>query len=65
MEEQLSAIPLLQRIKIIRKGEEKFGAEVGSIFVEFGDKKSASIALENLKGRLYDGRYLQVCFIDE
>jgi len=35
MEEELEQIPLLKRIKIVRNGEERLGAEVGAIFVEF------------------------------
>ncbi len=35
MEEELEKIPFLKRIKIIRNGEEKLGAEVGTVFVEF------------------------------
>ena len=56
MDEEFQKIPHLKRIKVVRTGEEKLGAEVGSIFVEFRDKKSAEIALKNIKGRIYDGR---------
>lgn len=41
MENELNAIPHMERIKIVRNGEERLGAEVGSIFVEFAHKKSA------------------------
>jgi len=41
MEDELTVIPHLKRIKIVRNGEERLGAEVGSIFVEFAHKKSA------------------------
>jgi len=41
MDDELQPIPLLKRIKIVRNGEERLGAEVGSIFVEFSEKKSA------------------------
>mmetsp|Transcript_9318 Transcript_9318/g.14094 ORF Transcript_9318/g.14094 Transcript_9318/m.14094 type:complete len:242 (-) Transcript_9318:36-761(-) len=65
MELELSAIPLLNRIKIVRAGEERFGAEVGSVFVEFSNEKSAQLALEKLRGRVYDHRPIHVCFIEE
>ena len=65
MEEEFNKIPYLKRIKIIRNGEEKLGAEVGSVFVEFRDKKSAEVALKKMKGRIYDGREIKACFIDE
>lgn len=41
------------------------GAEVGSVFVEFRDKKSAEIGLKLLKGRIYDGKEIKACFVDE
>jgi len=65
MDDELQQIPYLKRIKIVRNGEERLGAEVGSIFVEFGEKKSAQIAVDKLKGRVYDGNRINVCFIEE
>lgn len=65
MEDEFIKIPHLKRIKIIRNGEEKLGAEAGSVFVEFRDKKSAEIALKKMKGRIYDGREIKVTFVDE
>ena len=65
MEDELSEIPHFKRIKVIRNGEERLGAEVGSIFAEFNDKKSSQVALNLLKGRIYDGRKIHACFIDE
>lgn len=41
MEDELAPIPHFKRIKIVRNGEERLGAEVGCIFAEFLDKKSA------------------------
>ena len=65
MEAEFEKVPHLKRIKIIRNGEERLGAEVGSIFIEFRDKKSAELGLKIMKGRIYDGRELKVSFIDE
>jgi RNA recognition motif-containing protein len=65
MEDEFLKIPHLKRIKIIRNGEERLGAEVGSVFVEFRDKKSAEAALKKIKGRIYDGREIKVTYIDE
>jgi hypothetical protein len=65
MEDELAPIPHFKRIKIVRNGEERLGAEVGSIFAEFLDKRSAQTALDKLKGRIYDGQKIHVCFIDE
>jgi hypothetical protein len=49
----------------VRNGEERLGAEVGSVFVEFRDKKSAELGLKMIKGRIYDGREIKCCFVDE
>ena len=56
MEGEFGKIPHLQRIKIVRNNEEKLGCEVGSVFVEFRDKRSAELGIKLLKGRIYDGR---------
>ncbi len=65
MEEEFRKIPHLKRIKIVRNGEEKLGAEVGSVFVEFLDRKSAEMALKKIKGRIYDGKELKGTYVDE
>ena len=65
MDDEFSKIPHLKRIRIVRNGEERLGAEVGSVFVEFRDKKSSELALKNIKGRIYDGREIKACFVDE
>ena len=65
MENEFSKVPHLKRIRIVRNGEERLGAEVGSVFVEFRDKKSAELALKKIKGRIYDGLEIKVTFIDE
>lgn len=62
---EFSKIPHLQRVKVIRNGEEKLGAEVGCVFVEFRDKKSAEMGIKAMKGRIYDGREIHVTFVDE
>lgn len=54
-----------KRIKVVRNGEERLGAEVGSIFCEFKDKKDAQQIVNKLKDRIYDGKTLGVSFIDE
>ena len=41
MLDELKSISGLKRLKIVRNGEERLGAEVGSVFVEFYDKKGA------------------------
>ena len=41
MHDELKTIPGMKRLKIVRNGEERIGAEVGSVFAEFFDKKAA------------------------
>lgn len=65
MEVEFSKIPLLKRIKVVRGSEEKLGAERGSVFVEFRDKKSAEMGLKLIKKRVYDGREVKCVYIDE
>lgn len=65
MEAEFSKVPHLKRIKIIRNNEERLGAETGCVFVEFRDKRSAEQGLNLLKGRVYDGRDIKCCYVDE
>ena len=79
MEEEMIKYGQPKRIKIIRNGEEVIGGkcfskepyfnhfigEIGSIFVEFETEKEATEAKDGLKGRIYDGREINVIFIDE
>eukprot|EP00349_Pseudokeronopsis_sp_Brazil_P008708 CAMPEP_0202969166 /NCGR_PEP_ID=MMETSP1396-20130829/14800_1 /ASSEMBLY_ACC=CAM_ASM_000872 /TAXON_ID= /ORGANISM="Pseudokeronopsis sp., Strain Brazil" /LENGTH=122 /DNA_ID=CAMNT_0049696385 /DNA_START=1137 /DNA_END=1502 /DNA_ORIENTATION=- len=65
LEEQLHRVPHLKNIRVVRNGEEQLGAEVGSIFVEFRDKRGAEMAVKLFKGRVYDGREIKACYIDE
>lgn len=41
MLDEMKPIPGMKRLKIVRNGEERLGAEVGSVFVEFSEKKAA------------------------
>jgi len=63
MEEELVKHGDLERIKIIRNGEEMVGAEVGSVFAVFPNEKEAESAMRALRGRIYDGREIKVIFI--
>ena len=65
MEEELTKIGNLERLKIIRNGEERVGCEVGSVFVEFRDRKSAESAVRNIAGRVYDGSEIKIIYVDE
>ena len=64
-EAEMQDIGQLRNVKVVRNGEEKLGAEVGSIFLEFKDVKGASLAVKRIKGRIYDGSEIKTAFIDE
>ena len=64
-EAQLQNIWQLRNIKVIRSGEQRLGAEVGSIFVEFKDVKGAQLGLKQVKGRIYDGFEVKCIYVDE
>ena len=64
-EAEMQNIGQLRSIKVIRNGEEKLGAEVGSIFVEFKDVKGAQLGMKQVKGRIYDGSEIKCVYIDE
>ena len=64
-EAQLQNIGQLRNIKVVRTGEQKLGAEVGSIFVEFKDVKGAQLGLKQVKGRIYDGFEVKCIYIPE
>ena len=65
MEEELTRIGNLERLKIIRNGEERIGCEVGSVFVEFRERKSAENAVRTISGRVYDGNEIKIIYVDE
>lgn len=65
MEEEFSRGYHLKKIRIIRSNEERLGAEVGAVFVEFLDKSSAATAIKKMKGRVYDGREVKATYVDE
>lgn len=64
-EGEMQNIGQLRSIKVIKNGEEKLGAEVGSIFVEFKDPRGAQLGMKQVKGRIYDGFEVKCMFIDE
>lgn len=64
-EAEMQHIGQLRNLKVIRNGEERLGAEVGSIFVEFRDIKGAKEGMNKVKGRIYDGFEVKCVFVDE
>ena len=64
-EAEMQNIGQMRSIKVIRSGEERLGAEVGSIFCEFKDVKGAQLGMKQVKGRIYDGSEIKSVFIEE
>lgn len=64
-EAEMQHIGQLRTIRVVRSGEERLGAEVGSIFVEFKDIRGAQLGMKKVKGRIYDGSEIKCVFIDE
>lgn len=64
-EGEMQNIGQLRGIKVIRNGEEKLGAEVGSIFVEFKDQRGSQLGMKQVRGRIYDGFEVKCVFIEE
>ena len=50
-------------IRMVMPGKEQLGADVGSIFVEYEDEKSAERATEELKERRYDTKLLHLAYV--
>jgi hypothetical protein len=50
---------------IIKPKLEKIGAEVGSVFVEFEDPKTAELCIKGMKTRRYEGKPVKIVYIDE
>jgi hypothetical protein len=50
---------------IIKPGMEKIGAEIGSVFVEFEDPRTAELCIKGMKSRRYKGKSVKICCIDE
>jgi len=64
-EAEMQEIGQFRNVKVVRNGEDKLGAEVGSIFVEFKDVKGAQLGVKKVKGRIYDGSEIKTAYIDE
>lgn len=50
---------------IICPKHEKIGAEVGAVFVEFNEVKSAENSMKSMKNKRYEGRELRMAYLDE
>lgn len=60
----MTSVTKFKHLKVIDKDEVKLGAELGSIFVEFWNEKTAQQGVKKVKGRIYDGCEIKTCYID-
>jgi len=65
IEAEVLKLPNVLKIRIVKEEEERLGAERGSIFVEFRDRKSAELAIKKFRGRQFDGNETKVAYVEE
>ena len=65
MKGELSKVSGVKAMKIVENSQCRFGAEVGSTFVEFEDCNAAKSAYTMLHGRDYDSRRIKLYYVDE
>lgn len=63
--EELSSVTKFKQLAVVTKKTARLGAELGSIFVEFWNEKTAQQGVKKVKGRTYDGEKIKTCFIEE
>ena len=54
-----------KKLTVITKDIVKLGAELGSVFVEFWNEKTAQQGVKKVKGRIYDGCEIKTCYIED
>jgi len=62
---EISSVTKFKSLTVITKELARLGAEVGSIFVEFWNEKTAQQGVKKVKGRIYDGCEIRTCYIEE
>lgn len=63
--QELNSVTKFKSLTVTTKEMVKLGAEVGSIFVEFWNEKTAQQGVKKVKGRIYDGCEIKTCYIEE
>lgn len=63
IKEEFERYGKINDIRMIMPGKDQFGAELGSIFIEYENEDDCSHANEALKGRMYDNKALQMSFV--
>ena len=63
MMEAFSQYGKIQKILVIGEKEEKLGAEIGSVFIQFSNVKGAENAYQNMSNKKYKGNDISIVFV--
>ena len=63
MNEAFSPYGKIQKILVIGEKEEKLGAEIGSVFIQYANVKGAETAYQNMSNKKYKGNEISIVFI--
>jgi len=63
MNEAFSPYGKIQKILVIGEKEEKLGAEIGSVFIQYSKVKEAENAYQNMSNKKYKGNEISIVFV--
>jgi len=63
MNEAFSQYGKIQKILVIGEKEEKLGAEIGSVFIQYSNVKGAETAFQNMSNKKYKGNEISIVFV--
>ena len=63
MKEAFSPYGKIQKILVIHEKEEKLGAEIGSVFIQYSKVKEAENAFQNMSNKKYKGNEISIIFV--
>ena len=63
MMEAFSQYGKIQKILVIGEKEEKLGAEIGSVFIQYSNVKGAENAYQNMSNKKYKGNDISIVFV--
>lgn len=63
MMEAFSQYGKIQKILVIGEKEEKLGAEIGSVFIQYSKVKEAETAYQNMSNKKYKGNEISIVFV--
>ena len=63
MMEAFSQYGKIQKILVIGEKEEKLGAEIGSVFIQYSKVKEAENAYQNMSNKKYKGNEISIVFV--